>query len=64
MKKSMTLDSIEEKDDSILKKGKGLNPFLLVIASFAAVVLIGTIFLVMPFSLKSGVEYPKNAVDW
>ncbi len=33
-----------------LKKNKELNPFLLVIFSFMLVILVGTIFLLMPFS--------------
>ena len=36
------------------KKMKGLNPFLLVIISFAVVILVGTILLYMPFSQKTG----------
>jgi len=50
----MTVDNIEDKVDAVLRRGKGLNPFLLVIVSFAAVILLGTILLFMPFAAAKG----------
>ena len=64
MKKILTLDTVDENNNTVLKKGKGWNPFLLVIASFALVILVGTILLDTPFALKAGVEYPKNFNEW
>ena len=64
MRKVSTEDNFEENNSTVLKRGKGLNPFLLVIVSFIAVILVGTTLLVMPFSLKSGVQYPKDVGSW
>ena len=50
--------------DKLLKKGKGWNPFLLVILSFAIVIVVGTFLLFMPFSQKSGTNMTlSNFVD-
>ena len=62
MRKVITPDYLEEKDTSILKKGKGLNPFLLVIVSFAFVILVGTLLLFLPVSLKKG--YDADYAHW
>lgn len=64
MRSNIDIDSLDSKNNAVLKKGKGWNPFLLVIVSFIFVIIIGTILLVMPFSLKSSVEYPKNVGAW
>ena len=66
--RKVTINDTDEtfgpKETTILKRGKGWNPFLLVIVSFIVVIVVGTILLAMPFSLKSGVPYPKDAPSW
>ncbi len=41
--------SLQENDVAI-KKGRSLNPFVMVIISFAGIILLGTILLFLPFS--------------
>ena len=60
MKERITLNDIESNESTVLKKGKGLNPFLLVIISFAVVIFTGTILLFLPISAKSGYHPDYN----
>ena len=50
----------EETAVNVKKKSKGWNPYALVIASFAIVILIGSFLLAMPFSRTDGQWTWKN----